>query len=254
MWLNFRTKFQAIQQKHIPYNESRGNWAGTTELIPWGNWSWGWESETLLPYAAKSNLTHENERWLYIQRRVVKKMVRHAKVAEDHRIALACLDNHKEFFGFVNKLTQGELLGPAFSSKGRLVTNDDEMAWEFNTYFINVFTVGDVDNIPDPVTVYACKNNLTGIDCSEPKVEAKLKPDKAAVSDGFLPKVLEAVHYSVVQPDQQSDLRPGVHESINKEQGGPFPWDTQPHQHEQTRFSSENVLCHKSPRLLPLRD
>ena len=41
---------------------------------------------------------------------------------------------------------------------------------------------------------------LTDIDCAEPEVEAKLelKPDKAAGSDGFLPKVLKAVAGGVV--------------------------------------------------------
>ena len=73
-------------------------------------------------------------------------------------------------------------------------------AREFNTYFINVFTVEDVDNIPDPVIVHAGENTLTDIDCAEPEFEAKLKelkPDKAAGSDG-LPKVLKAVMGGVV--------------------------------------------------------
>ena len=75
------------------------------------------------------------------------------------------------------------------------------MAREFNTYFSNVFTVEDIDNIPDPVIVHAGENTLTDIDCAEPEVEAKLKelkPDKAAGSDGFLSKVLKAVAGGVV--------------------------------------------------------
>ena len=31
------------------------------------------------------------------------KMVRQAKVAEEHRVALSCHDSPKEFFGYVNK-------------------------------------------------------------------------------------------------------------------------------------------------------
>ena len=72
------------------------------------------------------------------------------------------------------------------------------MAREFNNYFSNVFTVEDVDNIPDPVIVHAGENTNTDIDCAEPEVEAKLKPDKAAGFDGFLPKVLQGVADGVV--------------------------------------------------------
>ena len=90
-----------------------------------------------------------------------------------------------------------------FSVDGHLLTNDEEIAREFNNYFSNVFTVEDVDNIPDPVIVHASENTITDINCAEPEVEAKLKelkPDKAADSDGFLPKVLKAVADGVV-PD-----------------------------------------------------
>ena len=90
-------------------------------------------------------------------------------------------------------------IGPVLSSDWHLVTNDEEMARELNNYFSNVFTVEDVDNIPDPVIVQAGENTLTDIDCAEPEVKAKLKPDKSAGSDCFLPKVLKAVADGVVQ-------------------------------------------------------
>ena len=66
-------------------------------------------------HAAKCNPTPENESRLYNQRRVVKKMVRQAKVAEEHGVALACHDNPKEFFGYVNKHKPHTPLGPVFS-------------------------------------------------------------------------------------------------------------------------------------------
>ena len=130
-------------------------------------------------------------------------MVLQAKVAEEHRVALACHDNPKEFFGHVNKHKPRPRapLGPVFSVDGHLLTNDEEMAREFNNYFSNVFTVEDVDNISDPVIVHTGNNTLTDIDYAKPEVEAKLKelkPDKAAGSDGFLPKVLKAVADVVV--------------------------------------------------------
>ena len=105
------------------------------------------EAEKLY-HAAKNNPTPENERRLYLQRRVVKRMVQQAKVVEEHSVALACQDNPKELFAYVNKHTPRALLGAVFSSDRHLVTNDEEMAGEFNTCFSYVFTVEDVDDIP----------------------------------------------------------------------------------------------------------
>ena len=65
--------------------------------------------------------------------------------------------------------------------------------------FSNVFTVEDVDNIPDPVIVH--ENTLIDINCTEPEVEEnlkELKPNKAAGSEGFLPNVLKAAANGVV--------------------------------------------------------
>ena len=117
-------------------------------------------------------------------------MVGQAKVTEEHRVALACHDNSKEFIGYINKHKPRGPLGPVFSTDGHLLANDEEMANEFNKYFSNVFTVEDEHT--HPVIVHAGENTLTDIDCAEPEVEAKLKPNKAAGSDG-LPKVLKPV-------------------------------------------------------------
>ena len=57
------------------------------------------------------------------------------KVAEEHLVAFACHNNLKEFFGYVNKHKPRAPLGPVFSSDGHLVTDDEEMAREFNNYF-----------------------------------------------------------------------------------------------------------------------
>ena len=137
--------------------EGWGNQTGTTELDSWGI---GREvrKRKRFYHAAKCNPTPENECRLYNQRRVVKKMVQQAKVAEEHRVALECHDNPKEFFGYVNKHKPRAPLSPVFSADGHLLTNDEEMDREFNTYFSNVFTVEDIDNIPDPVIVQEGEN------------------------------------------------------------------------------------------------
>ena len=205
MWLDFRTKFLGIQERRIP----RKRMGGTERVRPsWFHGGIGREirKRKRLYYAAKQNPTPDLERQLTMQRRVVKKMVRQAKVSEEHRVALACHDNPKEFFSYVNKHRPRAPLGPVFSDAGHLVTGDVDIAREFNDYFASVFTMEDADDIPDPVIVnrgIEGGDTLDGIDSHEPEVEAKLKelkPDKAAGSDGFLPRVLKAVSDGVAPP------------------------------------------------------
>ena len=201
-------------------------------------------------HGAKCNPTPENERRLYVQRRAVKKMVRQAKVAEEHRVALACHDKTKEFFGYVNKHKPRAPLGPVFSFDGHLLTNDEEMAREFNNYFSNVFTVEEENNITDPVIVHAGENTITDIDCSKREVQAKLKDlktDKAAGSDGFLPKVHKSVADGVV---------PHLCQIFDHDRGAPrlsvcgrlpHPQKGSPHGHGELQTHQPDFRPRKSP-------
>ena len=94
-------------------------------------------------------------------------MIRQAKVAEEHRVAFSCKDNPKEFFGYVNKQRPRALLGPVLSDNGQLVTNNRDIATKFNNYFSSVFTVENMDNLPNLVAVHA-GDTLRSIDCHEP--------------------------------------------------------------------------------------
>ena len=119
-----------------------------------------------------------------------------AKVTEEHRVALACHDNSKEFIGYINKHKPCAPLGPVFSTGWALVGQWMRRWPENSINTLAVFSLLQM-NIPDPVIVHAGENTLTDIDCAEPEFEAKLKPDKAAGSDG-LPKVLKPVADDVV--------------------------------------------------------
>ena len=190
IWSRFRPQLLTIQQRSILQKRV----LRTKRVQPY--WFHGGirrevKKRKHFCHAAKINPTPDNESRLYTQRRVVKRMMRQAKVAEKHRVALACHDNPNEFFGYVNKLKQRAPLGPVFSSDayGHLVTDDEDMAREYNNCSSNVFTVKDVDNLPDPVIVHASENTLTDINCAKTEVEAKLKelkPDK---------KLLKNMHY-----------------------------------------------------------
>ena len=196
MWRGFKANYISIQDRCIP----RKRVGGSRKVQPrWFHDDLGREirRRKLLYTSAKTNPTPENERLLINQRRLVKKMVRQAKVAEEHRVALACKGNPKEFFAYVNsrKPTRSSI-GPIRSSQGVLVTSDADIAAELNSYFVSVFTREDTVVTPDPVVTYDGQETLTEIVCTVEEVAAKLgqlDPNKAAGSDGFLPKVMKKV-------------------------------------------------------------
>ena len=131
-----------------------------------------------------------------------------------------------------------------------LLTNGKEIAIEFNTYFSNVFTVEDIDNIPDPSIVHAGENTLTDIDCAEPEVEAKLKElklDKAAGSDGFLSKVLKAVAGGVVPHLCQIFNRSLTTAEVPQDFRLPHPQKGSPHGHGELQTHQPNFGPRKSP-------
>ena len=138
-------------------------------------------------------------------------MIRQAKVAEEHRVAFSCKNNPKEFFGYVNKQRQRAPLGPVLSDNGQLVTNNRDIATKFNNYFSSVFTVENMNNLPDSVAVHA-GDTLRSIDCHEPEILEKLKElktDKASSPDSFLPGCLLRMAWlhicarSLIDPWQQ---------------------------------------------------
>ena len=217
MWAAFRQNFLDIQIRRIPCKRIGGK---NCTNPSWFNGGISREIKKLYQ-EAKRHPTPEAECHLTIQRRVVKKMIRQVKVAEEHRVAFSCKDNPMEFFGYVNKQRPRAPLGPVLSDNGQLLTSDRDIATEFNNYFSSVFTVENMNNIPDPVVVHA-GDTLRSIDCHEPGILEKLKdlkPDKAPGPDGFLPRVLKAVadgvaphlcpifNRSLATGDVPSDLR-----------------------------------------------
>lgn len=199
-WTAFRSSYLAIQDACIP----RKRVGGTAKMNPrWFTSAIGRaiRERRRLYRSAKELPSPETERLLTVQRRVVKRMVRRAKVAEEHRVALACRENPKEFFGFVNSYKPRVPLGPVLDNDGALVTSSVGIAREFNEYFSSVFTVEDNDALPEPVVVYDGDDILEEITVTAPMVAAKIEgldPNKAAGPDGFLPAVVKAVADGIV--------------------------------------------------------
>lgn len=195
MWSSFKASFLAFQANRIPLKRV----GGTAKVQPrWFSDSLGREikKRKRLYSEAKTNPSPLAEQRLVEQRRLVKRMIRRAKVTEEHRVCRACRDNPKEFFVYVNSHKPRVPLGPVVDDNGFLVTSDAQIASEFNNYFVSVFTTEDVANVPNPVITYNGEDSLVEIRCTESEIEEKIKalnPNKAPGPDGFLPKVMKAI-------------------------------------------------------------
>ena len=198
LWTAFKTSFVGIQSACIPLRRV----GGSAKVNPrWFHSGIRREirERKRLYLAANAHPSPQAYELLVAQRRLVKRLVRRAKAAEEHRVALACRANPKEFYGYVNKYKAKTSLGPVLED-GDLVSTAVGLAGAFNRYFTGVFTVEDVAEIPEPVVVYGGDDNLTVIRCTVPEIVAKigaLRPNKAAGPDGFLPTVVKAVAESV---------------------------------------------------------
>ena len=143
MWTGFRTRFMAVQSECIPVKRV----GGTAKENP------KWFSREIgrairrrkeLNALVKRQPTPPLMQELVTQRRIVKRLVRRAKVAEERRVALACKTNPKEFYQYVSSRKGIRAnLGPLEKADGSVTTCSVEVANEFNSYFSRVFTVED---------------------------------------------------------------------------------------------------------------
>ena len=201
MWRGFKSDYFSIQARCIPQKRV----GGSVKVNPkWFHDGLSREirRRKLLYVAARTDPSVENERLLHDQRKYVKRLVRQAKVTEEHRVASASRDNPKEFFAYVNThKASKKSIGPIRTSGGELVHTDPAIAEELNEYFVSVFTREELPHpsgtgVPDPVITYGGSRPLTNILCTIEEVCSKfdgLNPHKAGGPDGFLPKVMKNV-------------------------------------------------------------
>lgn len=194
LWQQFNSQYQEIQAMCIPFKR-----IGGTDRVKPSWFSRGLAEEIAvrkrLYRTAKSNPSPLATNLLARQRRTVKRMVRQAKASEEQRVALACKDNPKEFFAYVNQHKVKKQLGPLQSSNGLLITDSLGIVQEFNQYFSSVFTVEDA-RLPPPVITYDGGEPLEGISIVQDDIYEKLShldPYKAPGPDNFLPTVMKAV-------------------------------------------------------------
>ena len=100
--------------------------------------------------------------------RNVDKLIRGAKLNEEHRVAAAAAaakDNPKAFFAHVNsRKPVKNTIGPLKDRTGSIISSDEGMANILTEYFTSGFTEEDTSEIPIVPIVYRGNNPLRKIE------------------------------------------------------------------------------------------
>ena len=127
--------------------------------------------------------------------RVVKTLIRRAKLQNEERVAAVAKSNPKAFFAHVNSTKPiKSCIGPLKNGEGRIVGNDLEMAELLNEYFASVYTEENMSNMPIVQSRYQGSNPLSEINITPAKVREKIKKlnqNKSQGPDNFHPRVIK---------------------------------------------------------------
>ena len=135
--------------------------------------------------------------------RAVKREVTTAKRNKEINVAANSKLNPKEFYRYVNeRRICKDPVGPLMGPDGELLNSDEDNANVFNTFFSSVFTIEDMDNLPEMVE-YQGEQRLTDIGFTAEGVKAelqKLNIYKSLGPDGAHPRVLKALSEEICVP------------------------------------------------------
>lgn len=195
VWSSFKTKFMAIQATCIP---NRSSARVARNKPPWFTRELGAainnRKRAYLEYKrSPTQQSYDNWKSLAV---VSKRLTLQCKRNEEIRVASLSKRNPKEFFRYVNSRKPARSnIGP-LASGGNLITSDVGIAGVLNEYFTSVFTEESVDAIPETTVRYLGEHPLSTITCTEADILdkiGKLKANKSAGPDGYLPRVVKAV-------------------------------------------------------------
>jgi hypothetical protein len=111
-----------------------------------------------------------------------------AKKCFEERLADNIKEDAKSFFAYVKSKKRSKVaVGPLKDDRGNVVSDDKETAKIMNSYFASVFTVEDIQNIPEPVDFFESYSDIQKLkyfQITEDEVKSKLNNLKVNKSPG----------------------------------------------------------------------
>ena len=201
-WCNFRAKLEAICGKCVPKRKRK------TKRAKWVN------REVLRCRKAKAKAwvrmkKMDNEATRQAYERKLKKSVqanRKAKLDFERKLAKNIKVDSKSFYSYVRSVQRcKDKVGPLKDMDGNVITDDECAANHLNDYFCSVFTVENLDNVPQPKQVFQgseqdCLNKLViSTDDVKLKLE-RLRTDKSPGVDELHPMLLRELRDEIAEP------------------------------------------------------
>lgn len=206
MWCKLVGVVQGCMEKYVPKVEvgkhkdiKDKEWmnVGIRKVVRSRNRKW-------LSY--RKNMTFLSERIYKASRNKVTGMIRKAKYEYEDKIANNIMNDPKSFYAYVRRRSKTKVkVGPLETEGGSMVEGYGEMAELFNKYFASVFTVEDVDVIPEPScnarrNLDVCLSNVVFDDEVVKRVIGKLQDNKAPGVDGINSTLLKKASEGLVKP------------------------------------------------------
>jgi hypothetical protein len=150
-------------------------------------------------YRTKTNLNNYNA-----ARNRVSYKIKQLKQDKESKIAKDIKLNPKAFYQYMaSKMLKKEGVADLLKENGEFTTNDTEKCEVINKFFSTVFTIEDLDDVPDfkydgdiPNSLYTC--NVTENDFE--KALSNLNSNKSPGPDNFHPKLLKYTSKSLAKP------------------------------------------------------
>ena len=146
------------------------------------------------------NTAESRDRYAELVKEVTKK-IRSAKRGMEKKMANCRDNNSRRFANYIKSKTKSKSsIGPLKRANGDLITEEQEIAEELNTFFASVFTTED-KNVPDKQmeTVKTIGEVIITERLVKEKIKS-LKENSAAGPDGISPKLLKSAAEELVKP------------------------------------------------------
>ena len=186
LWTEFKTKLLDTMDKHIP-----SKMVNKSNKAPWIN------SKVKRLHRRKQRAyntarkTGEEKDWdTFRQQR--KDTHKATRFCYRRYVREFCLESRKQFWSFVKNLKKDSTGIPALKDHGILVSDNTKKAELLNNQFKNVFTLEDMDSMPDPLPMkYKPICDITIYPEGIQKLLSNLNPHKATGPDGISPRILK---------------------------------------------------------------
>ena len=199
-WTKFKARLDEVQAKHVPLKKRRCNrrpvWMNARILRTIR------KKRKLWKRYSQSRDYEDHQAYKRVEKEV-QRSVRKAKRDFERKLAKSAKSNPKQFYSYIkSKTANRESVGPLKDGAG-VTTESGRIAELLNNFFSSVFTTEDLNNKPEPETLYHGDTPMHNVEITAEKVQKKLEGMRATAAPGpdrIAPRLLKDVAGIVASP------------------------------------------------------